>query len=52
MRECELYRAMHNGPPCFHAYCRALPLVGLGASRVDVEAATAHAHVQRYWWQM
>jgi hypothetical protein len=43
---------MHGAPPRFHPYCCALPLARLDAGRVDVEAATARVHVQRYWWQM
>ncbi len=50
MRERELCRDMRGCAPHFNAYCRALPLTRLGAGRVDVEAATAHAHVQGYWW--
>ncbi len=52
VRERKLCRAMCGGLPCFYAYCRALSPAQLGAGQVDVEAATASAHVQRYWWQM
>jgi hypothetical protein len=52
VHEGELCRAMHGGEQRFYAYCRALPLAQLSANRVDVEAATARAHVQRSWWQM
>ncbi len=48
MRERELCLAMHGGPPRFNTYCRALPLARLSASRINVEAATARAYVQRY----
>ncbi len=47
VREGELCRAMRRGKQRFYAYCRSLPLAQLSAGRVDVEAATACAHVQR-----
>jgi hypothetical protein len=52
VRERELCRAMRSGLPRFHAYCCALPLARLGTGHVDMEAAMARAHMQRYWWQM